>query len=201
MTRFEDEVREWIRPVNGQYPRPWMSDTTDPEHAQVFILGRNPATPVPVDLVSGREESLDALFNRNGRTHAELYAKARARLGKGPSPSRTNIERLSALLKQRGATAVLETNVTCYATPMSADLGLSTNVGGKQAGQRIFRGCCDGCDRPSSSLMEAGQPATWRGSSGPPGWSRWASWADDYLRAVGSRAAEHLEAAKRAPAE
>jgi hypothetical protein len=138
MKQFEDKVREWTKPVNGQYPRPWMSDLTDPTTATTFIVGRNQATPFPVEFVGTHEQFLDALFNRNGQTHAALYQRVRARMGKGSSPTRGNIERLTAVLRAHGVTGVLETNVICYSTPMSADLANAAHRGGKETGTQIF---------------------------------------------------------------
>ena len=136
---FEEVVRSWTRPVNGQYPRPWMSKMTDPTRATGFIVGRNQATPFPVGLLPNHEAFVDALFNRNGQSHAELYERARAAMGKGPSPTRGNIERLTALLERGGVEGVLETNVICYSTSMSSDLRDAAHAGGKEAGKGIFR--------------------------------------------------------------
>jgi hypothetical protein len=141
MTEFEDKVREWTKPLNGQYPRPWMSDLTDPTTATTFIVGRNQATPFPVELVGTQEQFLDALFNRNGQTHSALYQNVRAQMGKGSSPIRGNIERLTAVLREHGVTGVLETNVICYSTPMSADLANAAHRGGKETGTRISARC------------------------------------------------------------
>lgn len=136
---LEAKAWEWTTPVNGQYPRPWMSDTADPAHAAVFIVGRNPATAIPVEEMPDQGAFIDALFNRHGRSHAKVYARARERLGKGPSPTRGRIARLSELLEQEGVAGVLETNVICYSTPMSADLHAAVHRGGRAAGVRIFK--------------------------------------------------------------
>ena len=138
MSTFEEAVREWTRPINGQYPRPWMSTMKDPTKATTFIVGRNQATPFPVELVGSQETFLDAIFNRNGQGHAALYERVRARMGKGPSPTRSNVERLTALLERHGVRGVLETNVICYSSPMSADLQNADSSGGKEAGMRVF---------------------------------------------------------------
>ncbi len=138
MSTFEEAVRDWTRPINGQYPRPWMSTMKDPTKATTFIVGRNQATPFPVELVGSQETFLDAIFNRNGQGHAALYERLRAHMGKGPSPTRSNIERLRALLEHHGVRGVLETNVICYSSPMSADLQNAGDRGGKEAGMRVF---------------------------------------------------------------
>ena len=131
MTELELRAREWTKPINNQYPRPWTSRMTDPESARVFIVGRNPATEFPVDLVGSHEVFLDALFNRNGQFHEELYLRVRAQQGKGPSPTHTNMRALVAALNRTGIHDVLATNVICYGTPMSADLTHARHRGAK----------------------------------------------------------------------
>jgi len=112
---------------------------TDPESARVFIVGRNPATEFPVDLVGSHEVFLDALFNRNGQSHGELYLRIRAQQGKGPSPTHTNTQALVAALNRTGIHDVLATNVICYGTPMSSDLAHDRHRGGKARGKLIFK--------------------------------------------------------------
>jgi hypothetical protein len=111
---------------------------TDPTGATAFIVGHNQATPFPVELVGSHETFLDAIFNRKGQSHAALYERVRASMGKGPSPTRGNIERLTALLEDHGVRGVLETNVICFCTPMSADLQSAAHGGGKKAEMRVF---------------------------------------------------------------
>lgn len=115
-----------------------MSTTKGPTKATTFIVGRNQATPFPVELVGSQERFLDAIFNRNGQDHAALYARVRARLGNGPSPTQNNIERLTALLERHGVRGALETNVICYSSPMSSDLQNADDRRGKEAGMRVF---------------------------------------------------------------
>jgi hypothetical protein len=110
---------------------------TDPESARVFIVGRNPATEFPVEVVGSHEVFLDALFNRNGQSHEELYL--RVRQDKGPSPTHTNTQALVAALNRTGINDVLATNVICYGTPMSADLAHARHRGGKARGKLIFK--------------------------------------------------------------
>jgi len=138
MTDLEALVREWTTPINGQYPRPWMTDLQDPAAARVFIVGRNQATEFRPEVVGRQEYFIDALFNRNGRTNADLYARVRVAEGKGRSRTRANIEKFTAALKRHGVTALLETNVICYSTPQSADLASPEHRGGKERGRRIF---------------------------------------------------------------
>lgn len=136
MSTFEDEIRAMTRPLNEQYPRPWMTDLTDPTQAQVFIVGKNQAKGYPVTVVGSHERHLDALFNRNGETCRQMYGVV---TGGKASPTRRNIDGLTRRLARRGVVAVLETNVVCYSTPMSADLATDAHVGGRERGQEIFR--------------------------------------------------------------
>ncbi|HEV8176294.1 MAG TPA: hypothetical protein VGP44_01265 [Gemmatimonadales bacterium] len=116
-----------------------MSRTTDPASAQAFIVGRNQATPFPVGQLASHDAYIDALFNRYGQSHSARYARIRASAGKAGSPTRANTERLTTLLERHGVSGVLETNVICYSSPMSADLSMESHRGGKEAGTRIFR--------------------------------------------------------------
>lgn len=38
---FEAVIREMTLPINGQYPRPWMTRLTDPRAAKVFWFRDN----------------------------------------------------------------------------------------------------------------------------------------------------------------
>ena len=113
----------------------------DPSRAKVFIVGYNPAKAYP----SGRiehERHIDALFNRNGETCRGLYSeltRESTRESTGESPTRRNIEMLTEKLAAAGVTAVLETNVVCYATSKEKDLRAPEHVGGKNRGLEIFR--------------------------------------------------------------
>lgn len=75
---FEQSIAQATRPLNGQLPRPWMTDLVDPLSAQVFIVGRNPARSYDASLVT-HERHLDALFNRNGAKSRENAIKLRVR--------------------------------------------------------------------------------------------------------------------------
>jgi hypothetical protein len=133
---LEDVVRRLTVPVGGQYPRPWATDLLDPSSARVFIVGRNQATSITVEDAGGHDKYLDALFNRRGLSCRTLYE--RARHGKGPSRTRANIDSLTARMKAAGSMAVLETNVCCYSTPMSADLRRTEHAAGRARGREIF---------------------------------------------------------------
>jgi hypothetical protein len=112
-----------------------MTDLTSPESARVFIVGRNQRTTFCADQVGDHDAFIDALFNRNGKSCRQLYAQMR----KNPSPTRKNICDLRAKLASEGIHDVMETNVICYSTPMSADLARAKNEGGREAGEKIFR--------------------------------------------------------------
>ena len=134
--QLEKTILELTRPINGQYPRPWMTEMADPENAEVFIVGFNQATGFPVNSVNSHADYVDALFNRNNRSCRALYDEMRG--SKGPTPTRKNTDGLSKMLSDNGVTDVIETNVVCYSTPMSSDLSHAQNKGGKKAGCEIF---------------------------------------------------------------
>jgi hypothetical protein len=112
MNTLEAKIRRLTQPVNGQFPRPWMTDMVNPEEARVFIVGQNQATGFPPALVGGHKVYIDALFNRNGRSCRQLYDAIRG--PEGPSPTRKNIDALREALAHVGVHDVLETNVICY---------------------------------------------------------------------------------------
>ena len=43
--QFEEAIRRLTEPINGQYPRPWMTEMKRPWEADVFIVGKNQRTP------------------------------------------------------------------------------------------------------------------------------------------------------------
>lgn len=55
------------------------------------------------------------------------------------SPTRKNSDRFVQMLELNGVAKILETNVICYSTPMSADLQLQEHSGGTRRGEEIFR--------------------------------------------------------------
>ena len=118
MDKFEEKIRELTKPINGQLPRPWMTKMRNPLGADVFIVGRNQRNPYSeIEILPQRH--LDALFNRNGESCRRLYDEVTK--GK-PSPTRRNIDDLAARLNQRNIHNIVETDVVCYSTPISADL-------------------------------------------------------------------------------
>ena len=135
-SKFEEVIRQLTKPINDQFPRPWMTKMTNPAEADLFIVGRNQKNGYPVESVGSQERHLDALFNRNGMSCRSLYDEI---TGGNPSPTRVNTERFSSLLEERGISRILETNVICYSTPMSADLRLNEHIGGMERGEEVFR--------------------------------------------------------------
>jgi hypothetical protein len=128
MSEFELKISAAIRTFNGQLPCPWMTNLADPLSAQDFIVGRNQARTYDASTLT-HERHVDALFNRNGQSCRALYDELAA-----PSPTRQNIDLLRGLLEKAGVDRVLETNVICYSSPMSADLcSLNTQAGARQA--------------------------------------------------------------------
>jgi hypothetical protein len=134
--KFEDIIRRLTQPVGGQYPRPWMTTSGEPDKSQVFIVGLNQATMYPIWEVGSHETFMDALFNRNGQSCQALYNRIRPG---DPSPTRKNIEHLTACLHAQGVHGILETNVICYSTPTSKALSSPKHHAGKQQGTEIFR--------------------------------------------------------------
>ena len=146
-----DEKREKLReaiaaltkPINGQYPRPWMVHG-DPAAAEVFIVGKNPGFTVLEQDAKNHQEFLDAMFNCDapGRCY-ELIKNSHDRRTR-KARTRPNLNLFRDHLKRKGVTKVMETNVICYATPMSKDLRRDEHKGGVQRGKQIFRAVLDG---------------------------------------------------------
>ena len=133
MDKFEQQIRELTEEINGQYPRPWMTDMKDPTLAEVFIVGYNPATAYRADCVD-HERFIDSLFNRNGEKCRKFYTEI-TKL----TPTRDNIEMFASKLKKVGVRSILETNVICYGAKRKKDFRLPQHVGGKERGKEIFR--------------------------------------------------------------
>lgn len=133
---FEETIIQLTAPINGQYPRPWMTKLTDPCHAKVFIVGKNQAKGYPVGKVGRHNRHIDALFNRNGESCRGLYDEI---TNNKPSPTRLHTDELVRKLEDRNVKEILETNVICYSTPMSNDLRLPGHMGGSKRGEEIFR--------------------------------------------------------------
>jgi hypothetical protein len=113
-----------------------MTVHADPAACRVFIVGANQAKRYDAQAVGSLDAYCDALFNRGDENGRGLYD----RMTKGkPSPTRRNLDAAVKALGKVGIRDVLETNVVCYSTPMSADLGLPVNAGGREQGEAIFR--------------------------------------------------------------
>lgn len=134
--KLEAAIRELTRPINGQYPRPWTTSSKDPASSKVFVVGMNQAKGFPAEVVGSHDQYLDALFNRDPETCRQLYDRVTK---KRPSPTRENTDDLVRRLERHGVTDVLETNVICYSTPMSSDLGGDSHSGGAARGRDIFK--------------------------------------------------------------
>jgi hypothetical protein len=133
MNQFEELVRELTVEINGQFPRPWMTDLADPSKAKVFIVGYNPASAYSASNVD-YERYIDSLLNRNGESCRGFYQDVTQR-----SPTRGNIEMFADKLKVNGVSDILETNVVCYGAGKKKYLSLPANAGGKNRGTVIFR--------------------------------------------------------------
>jgi hypothetical protein len=213
---FEAAITLLTRECNGQYPRPWMTNLTDPLSASLFIVGRNQAKGYPTDTLTHKRH-LDSLFNRRGEACRKLYDEmTRSR----PSPTRRNIDHLHEILKREGVDRILETNVVCYSTPMSSDLRLPEHTGGTVRGTEIFRALMhfvnpkvliahgSGASATLGRLLSRSLPAPPSQlakpestdingmmvfvipSLAPPMWNQWCGWADTYLSKVAKAAAK-----------
>ena len=218
MDKFEEKIRALTEPINGQLPRPWMTKMRNPLEADVFIVGRNQRHPYPAIKIL-HQRHLDALFNRNGESCRGLYDEVTK--GK-PSPTRRNMDDLAARLNQRKIHNILETNVVCYSTPMSADLRNQANAGGARKGEEIFRYLLAkiapavlivhgaGSVKDISRALEMDQLIVPRStddifdvqterhlvipvpSLAPPQFNKWSSWSEGYLDKVADRVREKL---------
>ena len=215
---FEALITALTAPINDQLPRPWITDLSNPLKAKLFIVGMNQAKGYSTERLS-HSRHLDGLFNRHGESCRGIYAE----MTEGsPSPTRKNTDRLRRHLAESGIADILETNVICYSTPMSADLRLARHSGGAARGSDIFRILLQhvaprvviahgtgtrnelskllGVSLPMapSSLVE---PAPMKvgdmsvfviPSLAPPQWNHWQPWSTEYLRAVAKAAARTL---------
>ena len=212
---FEAAITQLTKPLNGQFPRPWMTDLTDPLTASLSIVGKNQAKGYGTDKLTHRRH-IDALFNRSGESCRRLYEEM---TGFSPSPTRVNINRFRVVLSGEGIEEILETNVVCYSTPMSSDLRLPQHKSGTVRGTDIFHallhfvkpkvlvahgsGTRDTLGRllgrplpaPPTELAEP-QSTDIDGikvfaipSLAPPRWNHWDGWADAYLAKVAKAAA------------
>ena len=207
---FERGITELTRPINGQLPRPWMTRATRPEACDVFLVGKNQRHGYPSESLSHKRH-VDGLFNRSGETCRGIYDEMTS--GRA-SPTRKNTDRLVDLLSSQGVTDVLETNVICYSSPMSADLRQSKHSGGAARGEKLFRFLLGsikprvlivhgaGASKKLVDLLRVELPPAPRcgdapshievigmhifviPSLAPPAWNRWSGWAEKHLKRV-----------------
>jgi hypothetical protein len=213
--RLEAAIRALTEPVDGQYPRPWMTSMVNPEAARVFTVGKNQAKKYPIAEVGSHDHYLDALFNRGAESCRGLYD----RLYPDPSRTRMNTDVLVQKLAERGISDVLETNVICFSTPMSADLRRNENLRGAKRGREIFSALYE-IIRPRviiahgagtikeltrffgielASPPDASEPPVISDlgalkvfsipSLAPPGFNKWQRWSNTYLDDVATVAA------------
>ena len=216
--QFVETIRRLTEPINGQYPRPWMTTMTNPWEAEVFIVGMNQKKGYAAGNVS-HNRHLDALFNRNGESCRGLYDE----LSHGkPSSTRKNTDGLVRRLHNQGISNILETNVICYSTPMSGDFRKPEHTGGTERGEDIFRYLVSaiapaviivhgvGAAKRISPILHLKQLKLPRSpgeicdvqvdkhlvipilSLAPPAFSRWQSWSNRYLDEVSHRVRRQL---------
>jgi hypothetical protein len=219
--RLEAAVKELTRPTTDQFPRPWMTTLTAPWEARVFTVGMNQRNPFPLEQVGGHERYLDALFNRGPETCRQLYD----RIVGEPSPTRRNTDGLIRKLANHGVTDVLETNVVCYSTPMSAHLRHALHLSGAAKGSELFAVLLE-VIKPSVLIAHGAGTAKKLGrtlnrrlpkppahpndpvqarlgdlvvfivpSLAPPAYNKWSSWAQDHLDKVAESVADQLSRA------
>lgn len=218
MSELETSIRALTEPINGQYPRPWLTDIKDVENARVFTVGRNQRNGFPVNVVGSHDRYIDTLFNRGDTTCRQLYDSVTG----APSPTRRNTDRLVDVLRRHGVSDIIQTNVICYSTPMSADLHRPEHKGGKETGTELFRsiygiikprvliahgtqtardlGRVLGVSLPQppshpelTSKAQLGDTGIWViPSLAPPAYTSWQRWADEHLELVAAEVAALL---------
>ena len=219
MRQFEQTISQLTKPLNGQYPRPWITKLTNPLDADVFIVGKNQRNGYDCRCLGSHERHLDALFNRNGENCRQMYDEMTA--GKA-SRTRKNTDRFVQMLEGKGVDKILETNVICYSTPMSADLKLTENIGGSKRGEEIFRYLLSqirpkllvvhgaGSTKTLAKILGAvlgggpqspddlqtqdvgGTLVAVIPSLAPPAYNKWSRWSDEHLSRLAAKLAGHL---------
>lgn len=218
LSHLEAHMRELTKPVEGRYPRPWMTTLTDPTTAELFTVGKNQRNGYEVGRVGSHDHFVNTLFNRGSETCRGLYN----RMAGTPSPTRRNTDALVSLLAEQGVTRVLETNVICYSTPMSADLRQAIHRQGADRGTEIFKVLLE-IIKPRVLISHGSDTAKHLGkllgralpeppstpgqpvfaeidattifvipSLAPPAFNKWSKWAHEHLASVADRAAQIL---------
>jgi hypothetical protein len=135
VTEFETKIRDLTKPINGQYPRPWMTKMKKPERARIFVVGYNDAVEFSSSKIT-HKKFINALFNRGTPDCRGLYDKV---TGGRSRPSRKNIDKLIDALESQGFRDILGTNVICYSTPMGPDINAAEHDGGFEIGTKVFK--------------------------------------------------------------
>jgi hypothetical protein len=115
------ELATLCKPLNGQRPRPWLTDYTDPERCRVFVVGKNQASAFTENVTDGE-------FMRR------LYNDSRSLASAIPTKTRRRLDNLVRMLGEVGVHDVLQTNVICYSTTTAK---LLTDAE-KALGRRVF---------------------------------------------------------------
>lgn len=216
--QFEDRIRELTKPINGQLPRPWITEMKNPLEADVFVIGMNQSRKYAADRI-GHQRHMDALFNRNGETCRGLYDGVTN--GK-PSPTRKITDRLVTRLKQQGIHRILETDVICYSTPKIEDLRTEAHAGGAKRGEEIFRYLLEqvcpqilivhgvGAGKKLGTILRIGRLEIPRcvsdvcdvqterhlvipvRSLSPPEFNKWSTWSGELMDQVATRVKDRL---------
>lgn len=216
---FQNHIAELTRTIGGQYPRPWMTNLTDPVSANVFIVGKNQRNGYETSRIS-HSRHLDALFNRNGESCRGVYDEI---TNQRPSPTRNNLDRFHYLLESAGVHQLLETNVICFSTPMSRHLAQAANHEGASNGSEIFGYLLkyikpriliahgEGTCKELSKILNVSFPPLPKAANdvisltvenmvvyvipslAPPKWNSWQRWADEHLGYVSAEVAKILK--------
>jgi hypothetical protein len=216
--QFHGAISALTQPLNGQYPRPWMTELADPLSATVLVIGHNQTMCYDETLLT-HDRHLDALFNRNGESCRGLYDELN---GFNPSQTRRNTDCFRSMLAKEKVIQVLETNVVCYSTPMGNQIRLPRHNGGQVRGSEIFQTLLDfvkprvliahgaktrkllgrllGTTLPDPPKQDGDPRPVLVGkmtifitpSLAPPQWNKWQGWAQQYLVEIAKAAARSL---------
>jgi len=196
-----------------------MTRLANPMEADVFIVGKNQRNGYECSVLGSHSRHMDALFNRNSESCRQMYDEI---TGGKASPTRKNTDRSTQILKSDGVNRILETNVICYSTPMSADLRLSGHLGGSKRGEEIFRYLLEaikpkvmmvhgaGSRNKLASILDADlgrEPQSVEDvqisevsgfliavipSLAPPAFNKWSPWFEEHLKLVSAEIARYL---------
>ncbi len=113
LATLQDRLKPLLVRVEGQYPRPWMLSSSDPDAAQVFIVGHHWAKRYPADRIR-LDDYLASHWNPS------LCRKLYDDVTDGEaSQTRREQDTLAEGLRFAG---VLETNVICFSPPNDGKL-------------------------------------------------------------------------------